>query len=101
LARQVELGQRATDQDLIRFQKSITANIRASVRTRHEILLRKLISFDPIFMDILGPSVIAESGLAKRIKELGESIAVLVNSINNEYLAKHGENLFSPTGMCQ
>ncbi|MBU0705552.1 MAG: hypothetical protein KKC18_17030, partial [Chloroflexi bacterium] len=97
LSHQVELGQNATDQDYIQFQKSITANVRTSSRVRHEILLRKLLAFDPIFFEILGTGAVAESGLNKRIKEIGESIVYLVSAVNNEYSAQNGVDLIKPT----
>ena len=38
LSKQVELGQKATDQDYIAFQKTVNANVKSGARTRHEIL---------------------------------------------------------------
>jgi hypothetical protein len=97
LSHQVELGQNATDQDYINFQKSVSANVRSGAHTRHEILLRKMLIFDPIFSEILGPEAVAESGLTKRIRELGDSIVTLVSQVNSEYAAKHGVDLIKPT----
>jgi hypothetical protein len=97
LSHQVELGLNATDSDYIQFQKSITANVRTSPKVRHEILLRKLLAFDPVFFDVLGTSAIAESGLNKRIRDLSESIANLVSAVNEEYSAQNGIDLIKST----
>jgi hypothetical protein len=97
LAIQVELGPNATDQDYILFQKSVTANVRSAARARHEVLLRKMLAYDPIFFDVMGSGAINESGMSNRVKSLGESIVSLVNRVNTEYAAKHGTDLIKPT----
>ncbi len=51
LGHQVELGQKATDYDFIRFQKSINANVKGGPRTRQEILLRKALMHSPALSD--------------------------------------------------
>lgn len=97
LAIQVELAQDATDQDFLDFQKSINANVRTAARIRHEIFLRKLLSYEPTFFDVLGPGIVAESGVNGRIKVLGENILNLVSQINTLYSTKRGIDLFKPT----
>jgi hypothetical protein len=97
LSHQVELGQKASDEDYINFQKSVAANIRSGSEKRHEILLRKLLSFDSKFADILGSGAIAESGITKQIKSLGDSIISLVAKTNEAYSSKHGIDLFRHT----
>lgn len=97
LSRQVELGNEATDRDYLLFQDSVNANVRAGARTRNEILLRKLIQSEPSFATIFDPTIVAESGLSKDIKRLGESISGLVTQVNTAYAAKHGTDLFKPT----
>lgn len=97
LAHQVELGQGATDYDYIRFQKSINANVKAGARIRHEILLRKAFLHDPKLADAFDPSALQASGIAGRIKELGETIAEQIDRINSAYSHIHGEDLFKAT----
>lgn len=97
LSRQVELGQSATDFDYIRFQKSINANVKAGARIRHEILMRKAFMYDSALADAFDPSALKASGIAGRVKELGESIADHVARINAAYSAAHGEDLFKAT----
>lgn len=97
LARQVELGQAATDYDYIRFQKSINANVKAGARIRHEILLRKAFMHDAALADAFDPSVLVSSGITGRVKELGEDITGQVDRLNAAYAAAHGEDLFKAT----
>ncbi|MGE0454325.1 MAG: DUF262 domain-containing protein [Vicinamibacteria bacterium] len=97
LARQVELGEAATDTDYLRFQRSVNANVRSGARVRHEVLLRKLLTFDPSAFDLLDPTAVAEGGPTASIKDAAERIGILITSINEAYSAQHGENLFKPT----
>lgn len=96
-SRQVELGQGATDSDYIRFQRTVNANVKSGARTRQEILLRKLLMFDPAFVDLFDPTVVAESGLSAQIEQLGESITTRVTDINSAYSSETGRDLFKPT----
>lgn len=97
LAEQVEMGQSATDSDYVTFQRSVSANVRGGAKIRQEILLRKLFRIAPELAEIFDPSVIAESGVAGRVDELGKSVAALVGQINGLYSAKQGDDLFKAT----
>jgi Protein of unknown function DUF262 len=97
LSRQVEMGLDATDEDYILFQRSVNANVRGAAKTRHTILLRKLLQFDPTFLDVFGPSVIANSGLNQETKRLGESIASLIEKVNSRHGAEKGTDLVKLT----
>jgi hypothetical protein len=97
LSRQVELGQAATDYDYIRFQKSINANVKAGARTRQEILLRKAFMYDPALSVVFDPSVLVESGLTGRIRELSEGIRAEIARLNSAYSSDHGQDLFKAT----
>ncbi len=97
LNRQVELGQEATDPDYLRFQRTINANIKAGSRIRQEILLRKLLVFDPTFAEMLDPAAIAEGGLQTAIKADVAEISRLIAESNEKYSAQHSTNLFKPT----
>ncbi|MGY4157511.1 hypothetical protein ACVINW_003353 [Bradyrhizobium sp. USDA 4461] len=72
----------------------MNANVKGAAKTRHTILLRKLLQFDPSFLDVFGPTVIASSGLHQEIKRLGDSIASLVEKV---HAADHGTDLIKPT----
>jgi len=94
---QVELGQNATDLDYIHFQKTVNANIKGSARIRQEILLRKLLAYDPVFVELLDPAGIAESGLVKTVAEDAAEIVEMIGRINAKYSAEKGTDLFKPT----
>ena len=95
LSKQVTLGQQATDPEYLAFQKTVNANVRQSAQIRNEILLRKLLAYDPTFTDILGVSIIAESAIQKSLAERAERIRNLVAQRNEEYARDKGEDLFS------
>ncbi len=97
LAQQVELGQAATDSEYLKFQKSVSANVKAGAQTRHQILLRKLFAGSPKLAQAFDPTMLAKSGITKRIEELGISIRDLVHEINKAYSAKTGLDLFKST----
>ena len=97
LSRQVELGQAATDSDFVIFQRSVNANVKSGAKTRHEILLRRLLAKSPKLAAAFEPTVIAESGTASRVAQLGASVRDLIHAANTAYAAKHGEDLFKPT----
>ncbi len=97
LAKQVELGQAATDSDYVTFQRSVSTNLKSGPKTRHEVLLRKLLAKSPKLAAAFEPTVIAESGTAGRISKLGDSIRDLVHTANKAHAAQHGEDLFKAT----
>jgi hypothetical protein len=53
--------------------------------------------FDPAFVDLFDPTIIAESGLSAQIEQLGESITSQVTDINSAYSSETGRDLFKPT----
>ncbi len=97
LTKQVELGQDATDEPYLAFQRTVNANVRGAAKTRQEILLRKLLAFDPTIAELLDPAAVAESGVRAGINDSGNAIAALIGRINDGYSSKHGKDLFKPT----
>jgi Protein of unknown function DUF262 len=97
LSRQVTLGQQATDQDYLLFQKTVNSNVRRNAQIRNEVLVRKLLLFDPALMDLFGVSVIAESGISRSLSKTGKRLADLIQKRNDEYSHDHGEDLFKAT----
>jgi hypothetical protein len=97
LSQQVELDHRATDSDYLDFQRTVSANVRTGPKTRQEILLRKLLRYDPHLPTLFGPATIAESGINLQITKDAAAIQKLVASINERYSADKGEDLFKPT----
>lgn len=97
LSRQVTLGQQATDLEYLTFQKTVNANVKQSAQLRNEILLRKLLIFDPQFGNIFGICLVAESALEKSLSIAGERVRNLVPTINESYSRTHGTDLFKAT----
>jgi len=97
LSKQVELGADATDQDYLAFQRTVNANVRSGARIRHNILLRKLLMFDPAAAELLDPTAVAESGITLSINQMAQAIATRIHDLNTLYSAKHGEDLFKAT----
>jgi hypothetical protein len=97
LSKQVELGHAATDPAFIEFQKTVNANVRGAARTRQQLLLRKLLVFDPKFADSLDPAMVAQSGLSDDIAQLGREIVAAIGRINDAYSAKFGRDLLKAT----
>jgi Protein of unknown function DUF262 len=97
LAEQIELAQAASDMDYLTFQRSVNANVKGGAKIRHEIMLRKLLRLSPQLADVFDPSIVAESGVAGRIVELGESISQLIDQLNRKHAARTGEDLFKAT----
>lgn len=97
LAKQIELGQAATDSDYVRFQRTVNANVKSGVRVRHEVLLRKLARHDPELFASLGTSAAAQAGFNKRITEQGSAVTELIGQVNAEFAGRYGDDLFKMT----
>lgn len=97
LARQVELGPEATDLEYVRFQRTVNANIKAGPQIRQEVLLRKLLAYNPELVEKLSATAVAQAGFSTRTSEVADAIGLLVAQLNAEYAAKHGEDLFKMT----
>jgi Protein of unknown function DUF262 len=97
LNRQVELGQNATDQDYLEFQRTVNANVRGGARIRQEVMLRKLFGSDPTFADLLDPSAVIESGIRGAIAADATAMVELIVRRNEEFSAKTGTELFKAT----
>lgn len=96
-AKQIELGQSATDLDYLKFQKTINANIKTGIKTRQEILMRKAMFFDSEFIPMFSEEDIKSSGISSVVKQRGESILHHINRINTEYASTNGDDLFKST----
>ena len=97
LTHQIELGAKATDRDYLEFQRTISANIKAGPSIRHEILLRKLLVFDPGFAAFLAPDTVIAGKLSHDISRLAESVGLLVEKVNDHWSAETGHDLFKAT----
>jgi hypothetical protein len=97
LARQNELGTKATDTAYLDYQRTLSANVKSGAKDRHEILLRKLLISDPAWMDVLTLKEPASTAIREEIDNLGRRIGSLISQRNEQYSAKHGSDLFKPT----
>jgi hypothetical protein len=97
LAHQVELGRAATDTDYELFQSTLSANVKAGARTRHEILIRKLFAFDPQIAGLFGPPALAASGLGPEIGRIASRVGDLIATLNERYSSENAGDLFKAT----
>jgi len=97
LSRQVELGQRATDQDYLAFQRTVNANVRSGPRARQEILLRKLFKCQPSFFSVVSKSRTLSEGVEADVAKMSKEIRETIRITNDRYAAKNGKDLFKPT----
>jgi hypothetical protein len=98
LARQIELGHKATDQDYISFQRTVNANTKGGARIRHDILLKKLLALHPeLYSDLSSSSGILD-GVAANISKRGRELQIFVTQVNEQYAATNGgRDLFKAT----
>ncbi len=99
LRSEVEKGKLATDGDLIAYQQAInygTAD-RESIEKRNEILVKKLILFDPSYAQCFLKTGSMEKSIEKQIQSLATRVGDLVYKCNEVYRSKNGEDLFKAT----
>ncbi len=97
LAKQVELGHQATDQDMLTFQRTINANVRSGPKIRQAIFFRKLFAEFPEFAAGFDALALKISGVDIEIQAKSETIQSHVERINTAYSAKNGVDLFKST----
>ena len=97
LGRQVELGQDATDQSYVQFQRTVNANIRSGPATRQQILVRKLMIHNPTLRELFSAEEVAASRVDAEIERLGVTIGSMITRLNDDYEPTHGKDLFKMT----
>ncbi len=97
LSDQIELGQDATDDDYIAYQRTVNANVKSGALSRHQILLRKLLIFDPAFTDNFAGIEISGSHIEASIKDAAKDLRELIVDLNEAHAAKTGIDLFKIT----
>ncbi len=97
LTTQVELGQEATDQEYVQFQRTINANVRTDPQTRNVILLKKLFQATPNFYSNELQSQDLASTLKSQIDSSARTIREMIAQANELYSSVHGVDLFKPT----
>lgn len=73
LNRQIELGNRAIDNDYLEFQRTVNANVRKGARIRQVILTRKLLSAFPQMAESLDSIAISEVASTSSMKSLANN----------------------------
>jgi hypothetical protein len=99
LSIEVEKGVSATDKELIAYQQAITSGSTGgdSVKTRINILTRRLAEFSPIFSPLIGAYKGVEDDAIHRIFDLATMAREMIIEVNRRYQASHGEDLFKMT----
>lgn len=97
LAHQVELGHDATDESYIEFQRTVNANVRSGTKRRHQILLQKLLQFDPSFGEDAAVDLVATAGIDAQIGKVGDHVRQAINEINSAYSSAQGNDFFKMT----
>jgi hypothetical protein len=97
LNRQIELGNKATANEYLEFQRTVNANIKQGARIRQLILARKLLSTFPQMADSLDAVALAEIASTSAMKSLAANVANAIALLNTQYAAKNGSDLFKPT----
>lgn len=98
LKSEVEKGKKATDPELIAYQQAISYGLadRESIEKRNEILIRKLILFDPSYAQFFLRNG-QEKSFEKQIQSLANNVGDLVYRCNEAYRSKQGDDLFKST----
>ncbi|MFD2786322.1 DUF262 domain-containing protein [Hymenobacter rubripertinctus] len=97
LVKQIELGKGGNDMDYLKFQRSISANVKSGASTRQDVLMRKILQSDPILASLFGPTKITQSGIDTNIRALSDSISNRIAISNAAFSSLHGEDLFKAT----
>lgn len=99
LKTEIEKGQKATDQDLIKYQQAVSYGTadKESIETRKDILVKKLILFEPSLAPCFLKGGSIEKSVERKIHELATTCTELAYQINKAYRSKHGEDLFKAT----
>lgn len=99
LSTEVQKGVKANDPDLLLYQQSISAGSTGgdSIRSRINVLSRRLVLEHVEFAPILGGMAKLPSVMAEPLTALAEQIRVEIYKINKAYSTAHGEDMFKLT----
>jgi hypothetical protein len=99
LSIEVEKGSQGTDKELITYQQAISYGSTGgdSIRTRQDILLKRLATSTPGFSALLGGSQGASDAAQAAIESEGDRLQSVILDRNRRYAAIHGEDLFKMT----
>jgi len=97
LRQQVEAGHGATNNDYVRFQRTVNANVKSGANTRQNILLRQLFLKHPCVISLAAQSSDILQGVNEDRKTLAQEVKELIYIINQTHAARHGDDLFKVT----
>lgn len=99
LTQEVEKGVNAVDKELIRYQNAISADSGGgnSIRTRINILTKRLATFSPTFSPLLGVYHEISNEVTRNIAELAQTARDMLYEVNRKYSAANGQDLFKLT----
>ncbi|MDU8943536.1 DUF262 domain-containing protein [Ovoidimarina sediminis] len=97
LGAQVELGQDATDVAMLKFQRTVNANVRGGARTRQTILLSRLFRKYPQLFSVLSNSTELSQDMDSEIVNLAKEISNSIATTNELYSGSEGKDLFKAT----
>lgn len=99
LAIEVEKGIKSKEKDLLAYQEAIRAASAEgqSIKTRLDILTKRLATFTPKFSVLLGAYQEAANSAAKGVSQEAEAISTLLYDVNRKHTGMNGEDLFKMT----
>ncbi len=97
LRQQVEAGHGATNNDYLKFQRTVNANVKSGANTRQAILLRQFFRKHPSIFSLAAQSADILSGVDEDRRNITNEVKELIFGINKSYAAKNGEDLFKVT----
>jgi hypothetical protein len=99
LSTEVEKGVRSLDKELLRYQNAISSDSGGgnSLRTRINILTKRLAIFSPRFSILIGTYRDASDEAIRNISELALLTKEVIYNINKKFSATNGEDLFKMT----
>jgi hypothetical protein len=99
LTQEVEKGVKAVDKELIRYQNAISSDSGGgnSIRTRINILTKRLATFSPSFSPLLGAYHEISNEVTRNIAELAQTVREMLYEVNRKYAAAKGQDLFKMT----
>lgn len=96
---EIEKGNKSRDKELLRYQQAITSDSMGgnSIKTRINILTKRVATFSPYFAPLLGAYRDSENEAIRNVTDLANSTRELIHKANEIYSSKSGEDLFKLT----
>jgi len=96
---EVEKGIKSKEKELLDYQQAVSYGLAEgdSIKTRINILTKRIATYSHQFSGLLGAYRDAEKGAIRSISDQAEIIKSLIHNVNRKYAAMHGEDLFKMT----